>query len=109
MPGAEMSLTLPKDGMKPRSSSGLTIDVTLKLEIAGGNTETGASRLNSVVNPGVDSGLVLDALEPDVIGVSVFGSMVKLVTLNAVVLTVGEVEAAFRFAPLEKAGVVVGG
>ena len=37
------------------SSSGLTMLVTLKLEIAGGKTETGASRLNSVVKAGTDS------------------------------------------------------
>ena len=33
-----------------------------------------------------------------------FGLMVKLVTPNTGVLTVGVAEAAFRFAPLEKAG-----
>jgi hypothetical protein len=106
-PGAAISLTLPKLGMKPRSSSGLTIEVTLKLEMAGGSTETGASRLNPEVNPGVDSGFVLWALEPGVIGVSVFGLMLKAVTPKAGVLTLGVAEFAVRFAPLENAGVLV--
>lgn len=78
--------------------------VTLKLEIAGGRTETGASRLNSVVNPGVFS-----AFELGVMGVRVFGLIVKLVTPNAGVLTVGESALAFKFAPLEKAGVLLAG
>jgi hypothetical protein len=104
VPGALMSLTLPKLGMNPRFSSGLTIDVTLKLEIAGGSTDTGASRLNSVVNPGVDSAFVLGVFALGVMGVNVFGLIVKLVTPNAGVLTVGESALAFRFAPLEKVG-----
>ena len=109
MPGALISLTLPKLGMNPRSSSGFTIEVTLKLEIAGGSTDTGASRLNSVVNPGVDSAFVLGAFEPDAMGVRVFGLIVKLVTPNAGVLTVGESAFAFKFAPLEKVGALEDG
>ena len=58
----------------------------------------------------MDSVLVLAGLlEVDVLEAGItFGLMVKLVTPKVGVLTDGVAEAALRFAPLEKAGVLAG-